>query len=735
MKKLLLSGLLLTTLLSAQADELTAERIYSSPSVSGESIRGLKVSPDGERVTFLRGKATDYERLDLWEYNVKDKATRLLFNSDDLHQGDEHLSDEERGRRERMRLTGTGIVDYHWSEDGKALLFPLAGDVYYWRVGDKKARKVVDTKTFETDVKFSPKGRYISFVRDQNLVILDLATGKERAITKDGGGLIKYGMAEFVAQEEMDRLTGYWWSEDDSKIAFIRVDESPVAEVTRTEIYAEDVKFVKQRYPFAGSANAKVDLGIIDLKTGEVKWVDLGENKDFYLPRVRWTKDSNLLSYQWESRDQKALELRLVSWPDMTQRTLIKETSNTWLNLQEDLRFLKDGKHFIWASEDDGYKHLYLYDLTGKRLRQLTKGPWVVDALKHIDEKKGLVYFTGRKDTPLESQLYSVPLAGGPITRISTPGENHAVEFSKSGKSYVDLHSSVKHPPQVSLHNPDGRQLTWLLENKVDQSHPLYPYLSDWIEPEFGTIKNAQGTKLYYRLYKPKGWSPDKKFPALVYLYGGPGVQRVTNSWGDLFPEFMAQQGYAVFTLDNRGSYNRGKAFEEPIYHAMGTVEVEDQIEGVKFLRSLGWIDPAHVGVHGASYGGFMSLMCMFKAPEYFKAGAAGAPVTDWTLYDTHYTERYLGNPKEDPKVYERSSVFDYAKDLKGPLLIYHGMADDNVLFTNSTKLYKLLQDNDIPFFCMDYPGKKHRFSGKETSMHRLNTIRNFFDLQFGIKR
>lgn len=735
MKKLVLSGLLLTTLLSAQADELTAERIYSSPSVSGESIRGLKVSPDGERVTFLRGKASDYERLDLWEYNIKDKATRLLFNSDDLHQGDEHLSDEEKGRRERMRLTGTGIVDYHWSEDGKALLFPLAGDVYYWRVGDKKARKVVDTKTFETDVKFSPKGRYISFVRDQNLVILDLSTGKERAVTTDGGGLIKYGMAEFVAQEEMDRLTGYWWSEDDSKIAFIKVDESPVAEVTRTEIYAEDVKFVKQRYPFAGSANARVDLGIIDLKSGEVKWVDLGANKDFYLPRVRWTQNSNLLSYQWESRDQKTLELRLASWPDMTQRTLIKETSDTWLNLQEDLRFLKDGKHFIWASEDDGYKHLYLYDLSGKRLRQLTKGRWVVDALKHIDEKKGLVYFTGRKDTPLESQLYSVPLAGGPITRISTPGENHAVEFSKSGKSYVDLHSSVKHPPQVSLHDPQGRRLTWLLENKVDKSHPLFPYLSDWINPEFGTVKNAQGTKLYYRLYKPKGWSPDKKFPALVYLYGGPGVQRVTNSWGDLFPEFMAQQGYAVFTLDNRGSYNRGKAFEEPIYHAMGTVEVEDQIEGVKFLRTLGWVDPSRVGVHGASYGGFMSLMCMFKAPEYFKAGAAGAPVTEWTLYDTHYTERYLGNPKADPKVYQQSSVFDYAKNLKGPLLIYHGMADDNVLFTNSTKLYKLLQDNDIPFFCMDYPGKKHRFSGKETSMHRLNTIRNFFDLQFGIKR
>lgn len=735
MKKLLVIGLLLSTLCSTRADELTAERLYSSPSISGESIRGLKVSPDGERVTFLRGKESDYERLDLWEYNLKDRATRLLFDSDDLHRGEENLSAEEEARRERLRLSGSGIVDYEWSDDGKALLFPLAGDVYYWKVGTKGAQKVVDSPSFETDVKFSPQGNFISFIRDQNLYVLELATGKERALTTDGGGLIKYGMAEFVAQEEMDRMTGYWWSEDESKIAFTRVDESPVEEVTRSEIYADEIKLVKQRYPFAGSANVKVELGIVELAGGNKLWVDLGPDRDFYLPRVRWTKDSKLLSYQKQSRDQKTLELRVVSWPDLGQRTLLRETGKTWVNLQDDLRFLKDGKSFLWAGEEDGFKHLYLHDLSGKRIRRLTGGDWVVDEVKAVDEKKGLVYFTGRKDTPLESHLYSVPLSGGPVKRLSGAGEYHSVEFSKSASSYVDQHSSVAIPPRVSLHNPEGERLTWLVENKVDENHPLYPYLDDWIEPEFGSFKNSSGVTLYYRLYKPKGFESNKKFPALVYLYGGPGAQRVVNSWSDLFPQYMAQQGYAVFTLDNRGSYNRGKAFEEPIHRAMGTVEVEDQIEGVKFLRSLGWIDSERVGVHGSSYGGYMTLMCMFKAPEYFKAGAAGAPVTDWTLYDTHYTERYLGNPKVDPEIYQRSSVFDYAKNLKGPLLVYHGMADDNVLFTNSTKLYKLLQDNNIPFMCMDYPGKKHRFSGKETSMHRVNTIRNFFDLHFGIKR
>lgn len=722
---------LLTFTGQSLAKELTPERIFSSPSLDGESIRGLKISPDGSRVTFLRGKETDYERLDLWEYNLKSGKTNLLFDSDDLHTGDENLSDEEKARRERLRLSGSGIVSYQWSKDGKALFFPLAGDVYYWRVGQEKAKKVVSTPEFETDVKFSPKGSFLSYIREQNLYILDLETGKEKAVTTAGGGPLKYGMAEFIAQEEMDRMTGYWWSKDESKIALLKVDESTVAEVTRSEIYAEDIKLVKQRYPFAGEANVEVELGIFELASGTTKWVDLGEDKDIYIPRVEWTKDPDLLSYQWQSRDQKSLELRLVKWPSLEERVLLRETSKTWLNLHSDLKFLKDGKHFIWASERDGFKHLYLYNLQGKELAQLTKGDWVVDEVEHIDEKRGLVYFSGRKDTPIESHLYTVPLKGGKISRVSSRKGFHKVSFGKDGGTYVDLFSTASTPPQVSLHKATGERVTWLLKNEVDEEHPLHPYLSDWIVPEFGSFESENGVRLHYRLFKPRNFDPEKEYPVIVYLYGGPGAQRVVNSWGRLFPQYMAQQGYAVFTLDNRGSDKRGKAFEDPIFHAMGTVEVEDQIQGVKFLRKFPWVDPDRIGVHGSSYGGYMTLMTMFKAPDYFKAGASGAPVTDWTLYDTHYTERFMGNPKEVPEAYKKSSVFDYATNLSGPLLIYHGMADDNVLFKNSTKLYKVLQDNNIPFMMMDYPGKKHRFSGKKTSMHRLSTVRSFFDMHF----
>lgn len=730
-----LAFLFCLTAMPLSAEELTAERIYSSPSLDGEPIRGLKISPDGSRVTFLKGKETDYERLDLWEYNLKDGESRLLFDSDELHTGDEQLSDEEKARRERLRLSGSGIVDYEWSKDGKALFFPLAGDIYYWRVGSQGVKKVVSTPEFETDVKFSPKGNFLSYIREQNLYILDLASGKEQALTTEGGGPIKFGMAEFVAQEEMDRMTGYWWSEDESKIAFTRVDESPVQEVTRSEIYADEIKMIKQRYPFAGSKNVTIALGIVQLANKELQWVDLGPEKDFYLPRVNWTKDDNLLSYQWQSRDQKTLKLKTVAWPSMEQKTLLQETAQTWLNLHDDLKFLKDKKRFIWASERDGYKHLYLYDLEGKEIAQLTEGEWVVEEVKHLADESQTVYFTGRKDTPLERHLYSVPLEGGEIKRLSSRSGHHEITFSKDAKSYVDLFSTANTPPQVSLHNAQGERLTWLAENKLDEQHPLHPYLGDWIKPEFGSFLTKDKARLYYRLFKPKGFSESKSYPVIVYLYGGPGVQRAVNGWGDLFPQYMAQQGYVVFTLDNRGSHYRGKAFEDPIYKAMGEVEVRDQVAGVEFLRSFPWVDKERVGVHGSSYGGYMSLMAMFKAPEHFKAGVAGAPVTDWALYDTHYTERYLGQPAQNPEVYQKSSVFDYATNLQGPLLIYHGMADDNVLFTNSTKLYKVLQDNNIPFMMMDYPGKKHRFEGKTTNMHRLNTIRNFFDTHFGIKR
>ena len=713
----------------AHAKDLTIERIYESPSLEGSAPRSLKVSPDGQRVTFLRGKETDYDQLDLWEYHIASGETRMLFDSAVLAQGDGELSDEEKARRERMRLSGSGIVSYQWSADGKALLFPLGGDVFYHQLGQEGAKQLLDTDAFETDITLSPKGNYIAYIRDQNLYVKHIATGKETAITQGGGDDIKYGMAEFVAQEEMSRMTGYWWSPDESYIAFTRVDESPVDVITRSEIYADNIKTIEQKYPSAGTPNVEITLAVQNIESGERQWIDLGKNKDIYLARGNWMPDSKVFTYQWQSRDQQQLELRAYDLTSKKQKVLLKESSKTWVNLNDDLRFLGDSNQFIWASERDGFKHLYLYNNDGSLVRQLTKGDWVVDDLVAVDKKAGDIYFTGRKDTPLERHLYRVPLAGGDVTRISQEDGFHNITFSSDASIYVDSMSTINHPAQVSLHKADGEQLTWLEENAIDESHPLAPYMDSWTKPEFGSFKADDGAELYYRLYKPANL--EKKHPVIVYLYGGPHAQVVTNSWAGnrgLLMQYWVDQGYVVFSIDNRGSNYRGKAFEDPIFKKMGSIEVQDQVAGVKFLRTLPYVDADRIGVHGHSYGGYMTLMTMFQAGDYFAAGVSGAPVTDWRLYDTHYTERYMGNPKTDDDAYTASSVFPYAKDLKGDLLIYHGMADDNVLFTHSTKLYKHLQDMAIPFETMDYPGKKHSIRGKQTGIHLYKTITNFFN-------
>lgn len=711
----------------SSANQLTLERIYDSPSLSGKSPQALALSPDGQRVTFIRGKLTDYERYDLWEYHIPSGETRLLFDADDLHTGAENLSDEEKARRERMRVFGSGIMSYQWSADGKALLFPLAGDAFYYRLGDESATKVLDTQEFETDVKLSPKGNYLSFIREQNLFVIDLRTGKERQLTNEGGGAIKFGMAEFVAQEEMSRMTGYWWSPDESHIALTRVDESPVIEITRSEIYADNIKTITQRYPKAGTPNVQIDLGLLSMKKGDIRWVDLGKNKDIYLARGKWHPSSELFTYQLQSRNQQTLELHAVDASDLSQTDLLTERSNTWVNLHDDLYFIDDNS-FIWASERDGFKHLYQYSLGSQKAKQLTQGEWVVDQIEAIDKAKGVLYFSGRKDTPLERHLYGLSLQNGAINKISSRAGMHSVTFSDDASVYVDSFSTVDTPPQVSLNNANGKQLTWLEQNAINKQHPLHAYQSQWVSPTFGTVKADDGTDLHYRLYTPKDTS--SKRPVIVYLYGGPGVQMVTNGWGrrGLLVQYWVSQGYVVFTLDNRGSKYRGKAFEDPLYLKMGQVEVRDQIAGVKFLRTLPYVDANRIGVYGHSYGGYMALMTMFQASDYFQAGVSGAPVTDWRLYDTHYTERFMGNPNEVDAAYTASSVFPYAKGLKGKLLIYHGMADDNVLFTHSTMLYKHLQDLAIPFEVMDYPGKKHSLRGKATQIHLGHTITNFFD-------
>lgn len=716
---------------------LTIERMHVSPALAGSSPRGLKLSPDGQRVTYLAGRKDNQNVYDLWQMEVKTGASSLLLNADKL--ANKELSDEEKARRERQRIYGEGIMEYFWADDSKALLIPASGNLYYFSLVDNSVSLLPIGEGFATDARLSPKGNFVSFVRDQNLYVLDLTTKKLEAMTTDGGGAIKNAMAEFVAQEEMDRMTGYWWAPDESAIAFTRIDESGVELVTRNEIYADGIKLTEQRYPAAGKNNVAIQLGVVTLNNKAINWVSLRDeksddkNKDIYLPRVDWLPDSKHLSFQWQSRDQQQLDLQLVALDALTKpQTLVKERSEAWVNLNNDLHFLKQQSAFIWASERDGFNHLYLFDLKGKLKTQLTKGVWAVDELEYIDETAGWVYFTGRKDTPIEKHLYRVPLAGGKIERVSSEAGMHDPVFADNQSVYLDYFNSLSQPPQVSLRGDKGQHLAWVEQNQVNAGHPLYDYAGLWQLPEFKELKAEDGQILQTRLFKPVPFDAGKKYPVVVRVYGGPHAQLVTNSWSeqDYFTQYLVQQGYVVFQLDNRGSAHRGTQFEQVIYRHLGEAEVNDQKVGVDYLRSLPFVDRDNVAIYGHSYGGYMALMSLFKAPDYFKAAISGAPVTDWRLYDTHYTERYLAHPDTNAQGYEASSVFPYVKNYQSGLLMYHGMADDNVLFENSTRVYKALQDEGKLFQMIDYPGSKHSMRGEKVRNHLYRSLADFLDKQ-----
>ncbi|WNC67584.1 S9 family peptidase [Thalassotalea nanhaiensis] len=717
-------------------NSLTIERIYSAPSLNGPTSKQLKYSPDGTTVTYLKAKETDNNRFDLWQYNIANAQHELLVDSDSIFSGKEELSDEEKARRERQRVYGSGIIEYVLSNDGKKILFPINGDLYLFTLETKKSRRLTLDQAYETDIKFSPKDRYVSFIKEQNIYIIDLNNNTQTQLTDDGAGTIKNGMAEFVAQEEMDRMTGYWWSPNEKHIAFLRIDEKNVETAIRNEIYAEEVKLFEQRYPATGTNNVEVSLRSIKLNTEKVTTYNLGSDKDIYIARVDWLPDSKTISYQWQNRSQQTLKLNFQRLNARRPRTVIEETSNHWINLNNDLRFLKDSKQFIWASERDGFKHLYLYNYDGELISQLTKGDWVVDRLITVDEKQNWLYFTGRADTPIEKHLYKVTLDGKSpehVTRISKRSGFHKIAFANDKQSYLDNFSNRTTPPQLSLHKANGNRLTYLIENTIDENHPVFPYQDTLVTPKFGSIKSDDGsTDLYYKLYTPKSLAPGKKYPVIVNVYGGPHAQRVTNTWGGAnMTQYMVNNGYVVFQLDNRGSNYRGTEFEFAIYKHLGSVELDDQISGVKYLHTLPFVDKERIGIFGHSYGGYMALMAMFKAGDYFTAGVSGAPVTDWMLYDTHYTERYLGHPETNKDGYEASSVFPYVKqfdDKNNSLFLYHGMADDNVLFTNTTKLIKTLQDENKIFELMTYPGSKHSMRGKKVKTHLNYSIMNFFD-------
>ncbi|MCZ8369250.1 MAG: DPP IV N-terminal domain-containing protein [Porphyrobacter sp.] len=715
-----------TATMAEAAPTLSLERVFASPGLDGPAPRQVKLSPDGRYLTLLRNRADDRDRYDLWGYDIETRDWLMLVDSVKLGSGRE-LSEDEKMQRERARVAGLkGIISYQWASDGSGVLVPLDGDLFLARL-DGTVMQLTDTEGTELNPKLSSKGGFVSFVRDRRLWV-GLVGGEAMPVTPAGEAeTVRWGEAEFVAQEEMARLQGYWWSPDDTRIVIQRTDETSVGIVTRAAIGAKGTKVFDQRYPAAGTDNALVELFVMNPDgSGSVK-IDLGLNADIYVARVDWAPNASAIYVQRQDRAQTKIDVLKVDPATGASQIWFTEKAardDYWINLSDNYRFLADGS-LLWWSERDGFGHFYRY--ANGQWQQLTRGTSPTTSLVGVDEAAGTFTYQATADA-LTQQIYRARLDGsGEPVLLTDPSFTNSASMDGAGRLLYVTRSAPSQPPQSYLATPDGKRVAWIQENAVAGDHPYAPFLASHVTPEFGTVPAEDGTPLHWMMLKPK-MEKGKRYPVFFQHYGGPGPQTVTKGWGGALAQAVVDKGYIFFQLDNRGSAHRGVDFEQPIYRAMGGVEVRDQKTGALFLKSLDFVDPAKIAIYGWSYGGYMTLKQLEADPGLYAAGIAGAPVTRWELYDTHYTERYMGDPRETPQAYEKASAIPDATKVADPLLLIHGMADDNVVFENASELISVMQESNTPFEMMLYPGYTHRVSGPKIGPHVWNSIFRFLE-------
>ena len=682
-------------------------------------------SPDGKSLTYLKAESASPGRV-LWKLDVGGETPRVVARPPGSGDTDANVSQVEALRRERMRLRESGITQAVHAVKADVAVVPLQGDLYLLR-GESPLERLTETPSPEIDPKPNADGTKVAFVRDDELYVLDLATKAETKLTRGAGGGVTHGLAEFVAQEEMARFSGFWWSPDGRHLAYQETDEHHIPPYSIVHQAGEAWTVETHRYPFSGEANAKVRLGVIPVTGGETTWLALSDsNEEVYLARVDWESPDSLL-VQVLPRDQKSLKLYRYPKGGGEPTLLVGENSDTWVNLHQDLRALKGTGEIVWSSERTGFRHLELRDRDGKLLRVLTAGDWAVDELLAVDEARREVWFSAGKDSPLELHVYRVSLDGGPVERATRERGNHKAVVAKDGDTFADVYSSRQHPPVTTLRDRDGKALATIDDAGAD------PRLAELriVPPVLTEYKNRDGATLHGAYYAPRGKANVGRVPLVVMVYGGPHVQTVTNSWAvtaDMTAQFLAEQGFAVWKTDNRGSSRRGHAFEAAVNRNMGTLEVQDQVDGVRFVAAS-WpdVDTNRVGVTGGSYGGYMTLRCLTLAPETFKAGVSVAPVTDWDGYDTCYTERYMGTPRDNAKGYEAASVLPRAGDLAGDLLLVHGLLDENVHYRHTARLTDALVLAGKPFEVLPLPDSRHGIRRESDKKYVTERTARFF--------
>lgn len=721
MKKLLIIGFtfLATATLTAQKKEITLEDIWKTSTFRSNGIYGLVSMNDGLHYsTILDGNILRYEY-------IKSSAPDTLLKRDNL----------------LVKGVGISIDDYQFSGDENKILISTETEKIYrhstkekYFVYDRKSKSLNAVTDGEKQMyaTFSPDGTKVGFVRGNNVFIKDLISGKETQVTTDGKqNNIINGATDWVHEEEFAFSVAYFWSPDSKKIAYYKFDESKVKEFSfnefKEDLYPTEYRF---KYPKAGEDNSLVTIHLYDLASTSDKLVDIGKEADQYIPRVKWTNDANVLSLVRMNRHQNKLELLMANASTGQTNIVYTETNETYIDIHESegdyAYFTIDKKNFIIMSEKDGFNHLYLYDMSGKLVNQITKGNWDVVSFCGIDEKTKTLFYISSESTATEKDIYSIKLDGTEKKKISTQKGTNDAEFSQGMKYYINTFSDANSPGFISICDSKGKQIRVLEDNSAVKKVMEQYNLS---KKEMLTFKTTEGVELNAWMIKPPGFDANKKYPVFLTFYGGPGHNAVNNSFDgrDYFwHQMLAQKGYIVMCVDNRGTMYRGVQFKKCTYKQLGKLEVADQIETAKYLGTLLYVDKTRIGTFGWSFGGYLSSLCITKGAEYFKTAIAVAPVTNWRYYDNIYTERFMSLPKENANGYDDNSPIHYVDQLKGKYLLIHGSADDNVHYQNSMEMVNALVIANKQFDLFIYPDKNHSISGGNTRLHLYTKMTNF---------
>jgi dipeptidyl-peptidase 4 len=718
----MMAGLLLLLLLLApafgQKKPITLETLNLPP----------RRDTPGPAVWAPNGKMFAYEQGDkLMIYNPARKSSRMVVSTEAMSDAAVKVPDNGPAAWQDRYVREAGL---QWSPSGKDLLYAAGGDLFLIHADNGKWEQLTATAAEEQDPKFSPDGKSISFRRGFDLYARDIATGKETRLTTGGSGTLRNGGLDWVYPEEIGLDTAYWWAPDSRSIAYLQFDVSREPLYPHEDLLKARAVFEPERYPQAGENNADVHLGVVAATGGATRWLEIGDTRNAYvIARAGWAPDSKSVYVIRTSRLQNRVETFLINVESGTSSAVSSESDPYWINIDGDITFLNAGAQFLWTSERDGFRHIYLFSIDGRSVKQLTRGPWEVKEVVGVDEAGGRIFYTSDEGDSLETHFYSVGLDGENKRRLDSAPGTHHVSMGAGGAYYLDTYSNLTSPPRTTVHSgaasdQAGRELAVFHEADRTRADEY-----EILPTEVVSFRGPDGTLLHGRVIKPAGFDAGRKYPAIMTVYGGPGVELpIRNSWpGINLDQVYAHRGFVIWESENRGGLGRGHAFETPVYHNLGATELADQLAGVQYLISLGFVDAQRIGVRGWSYGGFMTLNALLNSPDTFRCGIAGAPVTSWLNYDTIYTERYMGLPDENPDGYRNSTLPLRAKNLKARLMIVHNLEDDNVLFQNSLQMIHALEQAGKEFDFMLYPQKTHNVSG--AAMRQMNaSMLDFFE-------